>query len=69
MRIRSRIVAREFKSNDRPDLHGGNPPLEVLKTTISISASHRGVTCTLSRTSSEACAGMTTSGGRNERRR
>ena len=26
MQIRSRIVAREFKSDDRPDLYAGTPP-------------------------------------------
>ena len=30
MQIRSRIVAREFKSGDRPDLHERTPPLEAL---------------------------------------
>ena len=41
MQIRSRIVAREFKSDDRPDLYAGTPPLEALKTIISIAANHR----------------------------
>ena len=36
IQIRSRIVAREFKSGDRPDLYAGTPPLEALKATISI---------------------------------
>ena len=40
MHIRSRIVAREFKRGDRPDLHAGTPPLETLKATIPIAASH-----------------------------
>ena len=40
MQIRSRIVAREFKSDDRPDLHAGAPPLEALKAIISIAANH-----------------------------
>ena len=40
MRLRSRIVAREFKSGDRPDLYAGTPPLEALKAIISIAASH-----------------------------
>ena len=40
MQIRSRIVARDFKSGDRPDLYAGTPPLEALKATISIAASH-----------------------------
>ena len=41
MQIRSRIVAREFKSDDRPDLYAGTPPLEALKTIISIAANHK----------------------------
>ena len=41
MQIRSRIVAREFKSDDRPDLYAGTPPLEALKALISIAASHK----------------------------
>ena len=40
MHIRLRIVAREFKSGDRPDLYAGAPPLEALKAIISIAASH-----------------------------
>ena len=40
MQIRSRIVAREFGSGDRPDLYAGTPPLEALKAIISIAASH-----------------------------
>ena len=41
MQIRSRIiVAREFKSCDRPDLYAGTPPLEAQKAVISIAASH-----------------------------
>ena len=39
MQIRSRIVARECKSGDGPDLHAGSPPLEALKAIISIVAS------------------------------
>ena len=38
--LRSRIVARDFKSADRPDLYGRTPPLEALKAIISIAASH-----------------------------
>ena len=38
MQIRSRIVAREFKSDDRPDLYAGTPPLEVFKVIMSIAA-------------------------------
>ena len=41
MQIRSRMVARKFKSDDRPDLRAGTPPLEALKATISIAANHR----------------------------
>ena len=40
MQIRSRIVARDFKSGNRPDLYAGTPPLEALKAFISIAASH-----------------------------
>ena len=42
MQIRSRICAREFKSDDRPDLYAGTPPLEALKAIISIAANHKG---------------------------
>ena len=31
MQTRSRMCAREFKSDDRPDLYAGTPPLEALK--------------------------------------
>ena len=41
MQIRSRICARESKSDDRPDLHAGTPPLEALKAIISIAANHK----------------------------
>ena len=40
MQIRSRIVAREFNSGDRPDLYAGTPPLEALKAIIFTVASH-----------------------------
>ena len=40
MQLRSRVVAREFKSADRPDLYAGTPPLEALKAITSIAASH-----------------------------
>ena len=39
MQIRPRLVAREFKNGDRPDLHAGTLPLEALKAIISIAAS------------------------------
>ena len=39
MQIRSQIVARNFKSGDRPDLYAGTPPLEALKAIIFIAAS------------------------------
>ena len=39
MQIRSRIVAREFKSGDRPDLNVRTLPLEGLKAVIPIAAS------------------------------
>ena len=41
MQIRSRMCAREFKSDDWPDLYAGTPPLEVLKAIISIGAKHK----------------------------
>ena len=41
MQIRSRIVARESKSDDRPDLYARAPPLEALKSIISIAANHK----------------------------
>ena len=40
MPIRSRIVAREFKSRNRPDLYAGTFPLEALKAIIPNAASH-----------------------------
>ena len=40
VQIRSRIVARDFKRGDRPDLYAGTLPLEALKAMISIAASH-----------------------------
>ena len=40
IQLRSRIVAREFKSGDRSDLYAGTPPLEALKAILSIAASH-----------------------------
>ena len=42
LQIRSRICAREFKSDDRPYLYAGTPPLEALKAIISIAANHKG---------------------------
>ena len=33
--------AREFKSDDWPDLNAGTPPLEALKAIISIEANHK----------------------------
>ena len=41
MQIRSRMCAREFKNDDRPDLYAGTPPLEALKAIISIAANHK----------------------------
>ena len=41
MQIRSRMCAREFKGDDRPDLYAGTPPLEALKATISTAANHK----------------------------
>ena len=41
MQIRSRPVAREFRSGERPHLLAGTPPLEALKAIISIAANHK----------------------------
>ena len=41
MQIRSPMCAREFKSDDRPDLYAGTPPLEALKATISVAANNK----------------------------
>ena len=41
MQIRSRMCAREFKSDDRPDLYAGTPPLEALKAIISVAANNK----------------------------
>ena len=41
MQIRSRMCTREFKSDDRPDLYAGTPPLEALKAMISIVPNHK----------------------------
>ena len=41
MQIGSRICAREFKSDDRPDLYAGTLPLEALKVIISIAANNK----------------------------
>ena len=35
------VCAREFKSDGRPDLYAGTPPLEALKAIISIAANNR----------------------------
>ena len=40
MHIRSRLVAKEFKSGNRPDMYAGTLPLEALKAIISIAAGH-----------------------------
>ena len=47
MQIRSRIVARDFKSDDRPDLFAGTAPLDALKSIISIAAIHKETFSTL----------------------
>ena len=41
MQIRTRIIARDFTSADRPDLHAGTSPLEAPTATLSIAANHR----------------------------
>ena len=40
MQVRSRFVAREFQSGDRPDSYAGTPPLGGLKAIFSIAANH-----------------------------
>ena len=40
MQIRTRIIARDFTSADRPDLHAGTYPLEAPTVTLSIAANH-----------------------------
>ncbi len=40
---RSRLVAKYFKTGDRPDLFAATPPLEALKMIISIAASNPGL--------------------------
>ena len=40
VQILPRVVAREFKSGDRPDSYVGTLPLEALKAILSIAASH-----------------------------
>ena len=47
MQIRSKIVSREFKSDDRPDLFAGTLPLDALKSIISIAANHKETFSTL----------------------
>ena len=54
MQIRSRMCAREFKSDDRPDLYAGTPPLEALKATMSIAA-NREEMCSIMHIESRAC--------------
>ena len=41
MQSRSRLVAREFKKWNHPDLYAGTLPLEALKARISITANHK----------------------------
>ena len=77
MQIRSRLCAREFKSDDRPDLYAGPPPLEALKAITSIATNkndvfnhaHRCVTCVLPREDPETRADTATSGGQNGHQR
>ena len=41
MQIRSRMCAREFKSDDRPDLYAGTPPLEAFEAKISVAGNNK----------------------------
>ena len=75
MQIKSKIVPREFKSDDRPDLYAGTAPLEVLKALISTAANHKEtftITCiNVSRAyfhTEETCAGAIAGGGQSGRR-
>ena len=75
MQIRSRIVAREFKSDDRPDLFAGTPPLDALKSIISFAANHKEtfkiMYIKVSRAyfhAEETCAGAIAGGGQSGRR-
>ena len=50
-KYRSRLVAKQFKTSNEPDLFAATPPLEILKMIISIAAtrncSYRGRSATL----------------------
>ena len=74
MHVKLRMCAREFKSDDRPDLYAGTPPLEALKAIISIAANHKETfsimhidvsRCILPCEGPETRADTTTSGGQN----
>ena len=41
VQIRSRLVAREFKSGDRPDRYARTPRLEALKAIVFIATNHK----------------------------
>ena len=70
MQIISRIVAREFKSDDRPDPHAGTHPLYFLKSSANfLDRAHRRVTCIVSCKNSETGPGTITSGRQNGCRR
>ena len=78
MQIRSRMCAREFNCDDRPDLYAEIPPLEALKSNNIdrsepqgnvFNRAHRRVTCVLPREGPEARADTSTSGGQNGHRR
>ena len=66
MQIRSRMCAREFKSDDPPDLYAGTPPWD--KETF-FNHAHRCVTCVLQRKVPETRADTATSGRQNGHRR
>ena len=77
MQIRSRLVPRKFKSDDRPDLYAGTPlqgSVEVHDLDCSkpqgniLNHVYRRVTCILSRKGSETCAGAITWGEQSGRR-
>ena len=76
MQIRSRMCAREFKSDDRPDLYAGTPPLEALKAIISIAANNKDTfsimhidvsRAVLPLKGPETCVDTAASGGQNGR--
>ena len=75
MQIRSRMCAREFKSDDRPDLYAGTTTGSLESNNINCSEqqghvlnhAHCCVTCVLPRKGPETCVDTVASGGLNGR--